>query len=467
MVKALAPMKRPQVSVGTALAAAIYFAATATAPLDSAAQRRPTWAQDIATLVQTRCSTCHRPGRTQPVPLVTYEDVRANAKNVQSSIESGRMPPWLPRHGTGLLPFAGDRRLTERELTMFRSWFANGMPIGDLRRAPPPASFPLGFPFGVPDVILSLPRMIEVEAGSGHVHRTIAVPIGLPGDVWIRALDFQPSAPALVKHIRLFLAPADFLVGPEDAIPGVSGLFGTGSLEGFSDQVFNAARSLVDLGVWTPALGGWRLPDGLSIRVPPNAQLILQIHMQGGETDAIEDGRIGLYFASAASRRAVVPVDVPPLAGFAAGLTIPADVRRHLFGDTFVLPIDLEVIGVRAFAHLLGREVAIAVTFPATGFRQVLIQIPRWNADWAENWHFAWPIFLPKGAMVHAEFAYDNTAENPRNLFLPPRRTGWGRMPGGEVAMAALLAIAPGVTDAAELARASADHLKRQLTRKR
>ena len=377
------------------------------------------------------------------------------------------MPPWLPAHGEGLLPFAGDRRLSDRELAMFRAWFANGMPIGDLRRAPPPASFPVGFPFGVPDVILTLPRMIEVDADSGHVHRAIAVPIGVPADLWIRALDYQPSSSALVKHIRLFLAPPDFAIGPEDAIPGVSGLFGTGSLESFGDQVFNAARSLVDLGVWTPALGGWRLPDGLAIRVPPNAQLILQIHMQAGETDAIEDGRIGLYFASAAARRNVIPVDVPPLSGFAAGLSIPPDTRRHMFGDTFTLPIDLDVIGVRAFAHRLGRDVAIAATFPTTGFRQMLVQIPRWNPDLAENWQFAWPIHLPKGTMIHAEFGYDNTAENPRNIFLPPRRTGWGRMPGGEVAMAALLAIEPSVTDAADLARASAEHLRRQLTRKR
>jgi hypothetical protein len=447
-----------------AAACAVTVAATSSAPAAPDAQRRPTWTQDIDLLVQTRCSTCHRPGRQQPMPLVTYEDVRAHAADVQRSIAARRMPPWLPAQGPGLPTFSGDRRLTDRELTSLRTWFANDMPLGDLRRAPPSATFPIGWPFGVPDVMLTLPRMLAVEADAGDVHRTVAVPIGLPGDIWIRAIDYQPSAPAIVKHVRLFLAPADLQIGIEDVIPGVAGLFGTGSLENFANQVFTSARSLVDLGVWTPAVGGWRLPDGLSIRVPPRAQLVLQIHMQAGDTDAVEDGRVALYYASAAARRTIVPVDVPPISGFALGMMIPPDVRRHMIGDTFTLPVDLEIAGVRAFAHLLARDVTIAATLP-TGFRQVLLQIPRWNADWAETWHFALPLRLPKGTMVHAEFAYDNSTENPRNLFLPPRRTGWGRMPGGEVAAASLLVVEPAGDAGAALARALEDHLREQLVR--
>ena len=441
------------------------IAGVASSPAEPDAQRRPTWAQDVATLVQTRCSPCHRPGRTQPIPLVTYDDVRANAADVRRSIDARRMPPWLPAHGEGLLPFAGERRLTDPELATFRAWFLNDMPIGDLRRAPAPPSFTIGWQLGLPDVIVTLPRMINIDADSGDVHRTVAVPIGLPGDIWIRAIDYLPSSPALVRHIRLFLAPEDFAIGQDDAIPGVAGLFGTNSLEDFAQQLFTSAKALVDLGVWTPALGGWRLPDGLSIRIPAKAQLILQIHMKAGETDAVEDGRVALYFASAAARRVVVPVDVPPVSGFGSNLMIPPNASRHLVGDTFPLPIDLEVVGVRAFAHLLARDINVAVTLP-NGFRQLLLQIPRWNADWAENWHFATPSWLPKGTMVHAEFAYDNSTGNPRNLFLPPRRTGWGRMPGGEVSAASLLAIEPKADDAAALARASAEHLRRQFTRK-
>jgi hypothetical protein len=101
-------------------------------------------------------------------------------------------------------------------------------------------------------------------------------------------------------------------------------------LENYSDQLFAATRALTDLGGWVPGLVRRFLPDGLAIRMPPRSSVIMQMHLRPGPVDAIEDGLVAIYFAKPSARRALMPLDVPPAFGIAAGLTIPAGEPRYV-----------------------------------------------------------------------------------------------------------------------------------------
>jgi hypothetical protein len=104
----------------------------------------------------------------------------------------------------------------------------------------------------------------------------------------------------------------------------------------------------------------------------------------------------------------------------------------------------------------------MTATLP-NGTERGLLRIDRWNVDWPESYFFAAPVRLLKGTAIRVEIVYDNSAANPRNLFSPPRRVGWGRLSVGEMGSMTLLITAPAGPDAQTLDAAVAQHLRDQL----
>jgi mono/diheme cytochrome c family protein len=459
------------------LAAAILLAAAASAwtgiNSDNASaaaglpQRNPTFAKDIAPLIYARCMPCHRAGQPAPFPLASYDDVRAKAADIVTATRTRRMPPWGATQGPGFPALADDRRLTDRQIAAIATWVAHGMPPGSLRDTPtPPALSSSPWQLGLPDVTITLPRPITLSAGGTDEYRNVVVPMDFPADVAISAIDYLPEPGSVLRHARFFAAPPGLAIADTDPLPGVGGLLGGGSLENYGDRLLAAAGALVDLGAWTPGFARRVTPDGLAIRFPAKSVLVIQMHLHPGEIDAIEDGRVGLYFTKPASRRFVRALAVPPALGIASGLSIPAGDRVFRFADTFVLPIDVDAVGARGDGHLLARDLTMTAIPPARAVFG-LLRISDWDANWPEAYYFAAPVHLPKGTVLRSEIVYDNSASNPRNIFSPPRRVVWGRLPSGEIGAMTLLIAEPPAADALVLDAAVAKHLRDQLLRRR
>ena len=443
----------------------VSTAATATG---TDGQRRPTFATDISPILIEHCAPCHRPDPAAPFPLLSLDDVRPRGVEIVHATQSRAMPPWSAVQGPGFPALVDDRRLTDRQITAIKTWVANGMPTGDMRKAPlPPPAAPT-FPLGLPDLTITLPRTSGREAGSPDTVRNVVIPVGFPTDLWISAIDYQPGVSGILRQARFFAAPPDLVVGDTDALPGVGGLLGTGSLENYGDQVLAAGRTLIDLGGWAPGTLRRFLPAGLAMRVPAHANIVMQMYLRPASVDSIEDGRLAIYFSKPADRRAIVAIDVPPAFGIVAGLSIPAGDPNYRFTQTFTLPIAVEAIGARAHAHNLAREMTLTATLPPPkGATRGLLKISPWNPDWPESYFFTAPVRLPAGSTLTTDIVFDNSTGNPRQLFAPPRVTGWGRMPAGEMPGLTLLIIAPANVDAKLLRDTVAEHLRNQLMKKR
>src|SRR5438445_9789014 len=101
------------------LAGATGLAGCNRAPAEGG-RRRPqspvTFTRDVAPIIFSRCSPCHRPGQGAPFPLLTYHDVRTRAGPIAAMTTKRQMPPWLPEPGFG--SFSDERRLADDQIAI-------------------------------------------------------------------------------------------------------------------------------------------------------------------------------------------------------------------------------------------------------------------------------------------------------------------------------------------------------------
>src|SRR5882757_5101368 len=99
----------------------------------------PTFARDVAPILQKHCQACHRPGEIGPMSLLTYEEVRPWAKAMKAAVVRRTMPPWHadPAHGN----FENDRTLSADDIQTITAWADAGAVSGDLAAAPKPIHF--------------------------------------------------------------------------------------------------------------------------------------------------------------------------------------------------------------------------------------------------------------------------------------------------------------------------------------
>src|SRR5262249_33964662 len=136
--------------------------------------KRPTYARDVAPIVNTHCVSCHRQGAIAPFSLATYDEVQKKAGTIASVTKSRYMPPWHPEPGYGT--FRDERRLSEREIAVLAAWKDAGTPEGDAKDLPTPPVFTTAWELGEPDLVLTLPTKFDVPAAGRDIFRAFVLP---------------------------------------------------------------------------------------------------------------------------------------------------------------------------------------------------------------------------------------------------------------------------------------------------
>ena len=367
-----------------------------------------TFAKHVAPLIFEQCAGCHRPGGPGPFTLLTYLDVRRHATQIAEVTTSRRMPPWKPEPGYG--DFRGARRLTDAQIDLIQRWVGQGALEGNPADLPPIPTWTDSWQLGPPDLVVQLPEY-ELYPDGADVFRNVVVPVPVNDTRFVRGLEFQPQS-SRVHHanIRLDYTPASRRLDEADPDAGYEGL--TPLSARFPDGHF--------LG-WTPGQLPPLAREELAWRLDPGADLVVQLHlMPSGEPEPIAPV-IGLFFTGDPPSRTPAMLRLGD-----QGIDIPAGERRYVITDSYVLPVDVEIHAVQPHAHYRAREVKGWVTLP-DGRRRWLIYISRWDFDWQDIYRYRQPFWLPMGSTLSMEYTYDNSADNPRNPVLPPRRVRWGQ----------------------------------------
>jgi len=436
-----------------------------------------TFNHDIAPIVFSHCSSCHHPGQVAPFPLLSYADVKKRGTQIGVVIKSGYMPPWKAKSDCD---FRDNRSLSPSQVELFEKWIETGMPEGKSGERKKPPVYVGGWTLGPPDLIVKMPRAYHVPAEGPDIYRNFVVPLNLPSDVYVRAIDFEPGARAVVHHSLFFYDATGNARSkePTEGQPGFSGAMGSflsggkglgpqGILQILQKfQSSNAGAPIGSLGGWAVGAQPVFLPNGLAYKLPKDADLILSTHFHPSGKVEEEQSSVGLYFTKIPPEKQFAGVQLPPLFGIFSGLDIPAGEKSYLLEDSFTLPVDVNAFGVGAHAHYLGREMVLTATLPDGSMRS-LLNISDWDFNWQDQYVYQKDVMLPAGTVLHARLSYDNSSSNPRNPTNPPRRVKWGEQTTDEMGSVMLHLTAVKESDLPILEQAYGAHIREALMKRR
>lgn len=375
-----------------------------------------TFSRDIAPLLFDRCASCHHPDGAAPFSLLTYQDARSRATLIAAVTRSRLMPPWKSEPGVG--EFIGHRHLSDADIDAIAKWVATGAPEGDPHDLPAPPKWTQGWQLGTPDLVVPFAEPFTVRADGPDFSRTFVLKAAVDRTRYVRGLEFRPGTAAVVHHanIRIDRTTASRRLDDEDPGPGYDGLL-------LSSAVFPDGHFLG----WTPGQNAPLLPKGLSWTLTPGTDLVIQIHfVPDGRTEVVTPS-IGLFFTDDPPERTPTMLRLGR-----ESIEIPAGTRNYISTDRFELPVDVSIEALQPHAHYRARQVTGTATRP-DGTVIPLISIKDWDYRWQHVYRLVTPIALPKGTVLSLQYTFDNSDENPRNPFHPPRPVHWGQQSSDEM----------------------------------
>lgn len=342
--------------------------------------RPPTFARDVAPLLQRHCQECHRDGGEAPFPLTTFEHAKKHASMIEEVVVQGRMPPWYGHAAPGT--FVNHRGTTASERETIAAWVAAGAPRGDDADLPPPRQWPeRGWRIGEPDLVLSVLTPIRLPADGIVPYRYFVLPYRFEHDTWIEGIEIRPDNERVLHHCNL----ARGKLGEKWSQDG----FITGYVPGGDAMV---------------------LDPGTAVRIPAGSVLVLQAHYVTTGQPETDRLRVGLRFPRV---RVDKELKVTIVADFR--FEIPPGAHAHPVTARRQIRDDAEAIGLFVHMHLRGRDMAVFAEHPDGGEERLLV-VPNYNFDWQQS--YRWPREgkrFAAGTRIRALAHFDNSSFNPFN----------------------------------------------------
>ena len=402
----------------------------------------PTYNDAVRKIMHDNCALCHYPGGMAPISLVDYEDAHAFRKAIAHEIESGRMPPWLPARDCQ--PLNDDLALTETQRDTLLAWANGGAPRGPAPITPPEPFVPQTTTLPRIDLVVTMPTPYTPNPtiAAYDDFRCFLLDWPVEETTYIRGFEVIPGDPTLVHHSILFTVEADSVATYEaldaaDPNPGWSCYGGAGDLpiEGIVSG-------------WQPGQRTSVFPANTGKEIEPGSKLILNMHYNLLNANSTADQtELRFMLAESAFQAFGVPILDPGwLLGefkIAAGdpdAVFSFDWQPSQFISGFGL--SLTIHGASIHMHVLGKRAKIEV-IKTDGSRDCLLDMPRWDFNWAGAYTFRQPYELEDGDRLYVECAFDNSAENQPSLFgqqIEPQDLTWDGIAPNEMCAGILLA---------------------------
>ena len=193
---------------------------------------------------------------------------------------------------------------------------------------------------------------------------------------------------------------------------------------GFEGE-FTYPTSLV--GMWFPGSDPLHLADGIGIKLPAMACMVMEVHYATYHDEAVLDQTmIGLRFATA-------PVEKERLAVLVKNVTftIPAGEERYTVPASLTLSQPVTLYSITPHMHQLGTDFRMEAVLPDG--EKICLGDVQWDFRHQNTHNYKKPISLPAGTEVRSTCVYDNTANNPNQIHAPPIDVPFGTVSDREM----------------------------------
>jgi hypothetical protein len=364
-----------------------------------------TYNEDVFPIVRDRCGRCHVPGGVAPMSLMTAKDAVPWGESIRTELIAGHMPPWSVDAAPGR--FKNAQTLTARELNVLLTWVTGGNPVGNLEHAPPPVTLRSDSRVGPPDLELPLAD-VALPADTPERTQEFTLPTAAWRSRWVRAVDFVPGTPAVVRSATVFVKPT-----------------------AAADPDRNAMLPEHVLAVWVPG-DDPVAPDGAAFHLPANAEIAVRVHYKKTweyeRMPMTDRSTVRVYFAAspAAELRALTMSFAPPPPSPGAGEprrrspdqpaneggdSGPGTAKPRRLSFSRIVDEDLQALAVYPDSGLANVDLRVEAIRP-DGSQVELIRF-RPQPDWARRYWFEHPILLPRGSRIEAVAAFEDALLPP------------------------------------------------------
>jgi Heavy metal binding domain len=331
--------------------------------------------REIVAVLQNKCFQCHGDGK-MAMSLATYAEARPWAVAMKEEVLARRMPPWPAEAGYGA--FTNDIGLTTREMDFLVSWVEGGAPEGDID-PPPFIDHSSHWMLGEPQTVAVARQGVTVPADSPARFTRIVLDTGVDRETWIRAVDFKPSDPRVVRA-----------------------------------AFFTVIETEEYLGGWTPWHSSTELPDGVAFRLPPRARIAVDVLYRGLSETVVDTPRLALYVArEPTARRASTAILRGSALQPVSSRSAPSKPESRLSGR-IALPAATTLFALRPQLPESARSFEVTAIRP-DGSREALLRVRRVRFEWQSPFVFREPISLPAGSALEATAHSDEAATGTPN----------------------------------------------------
>jgi len=388
-----------------AIAVIVMLPVSAGAQVRTTGARSATFARDVAPILQRSCVTCHRPGQSAPMSLMTYEDARPWARSIKTRVAAREMPPWhIDRH-VGIQKFKNDPSLSDEEIATIVAWVDAGAPRGNPADMPPPRQFADGSEWliGKPDLVVRFPAH-TVPATGPDIFPTLTAPLVLTEDRYIKAIQTRPVTDASRRVLHHAITN---MVAGEDAATGGD------------DGVIDGGQFIVE---YASGKAPEIYPEDSGILLKAGHKFTLGTHLHSVGEEVTAEVEVGMLLHP----KGHVPKHIrysthhgDPTPDPAESLDIPAGEVVRVDGYTLHTK-PARIIAFQPHMHIRGKYQCLELIYPSNPskvMRREVVSCAHWNYNWHLVYNYADDVapLVPAGTIVHIISWHDNSAANRHN----------------------------------------------------
>lgn len=349
------------------------------------------YSKDVAPILAENCASCHRAGGIAPFAMDSHAMVQGWSPMIREVLMTKRMPPGQIDSHVG--NFKNDYVLAVEDEQKIINWIAAGAQNDGVVDPLAQLKWPeTKWAFGEPDLIVKVPPQ-EIPATGVLDYITVAVPIDIDRDRWVRASQYIPGDRTVLHHtLNAVMAPGQrsngFLGGGGPDTPSIT--------------------------AYIPGAEPYMEPANTGGLLKVGSTLGLQMHYTTTGRATTDASEIGIWF---------YPDDQIPqerMSGQCACIFTPTWTNIPPYDPDFEMTQTITISKaayLQSFLphmHFRGKRMRFSALYP-DGSTEELINIANYNYNWQIAYELVEPKLVPAGTKIIATGAFDNSTQNKSN----------------------------------------------------